>query len=200
MKKKTEEKNRCQPSGDFILVLVIGVPADLYALYWVTKEAIISGGLFEYYGIELLLCLMLVIVAYAGLIGTLALLVYCAWWSWAEWSLTEQGVILRYFTGRTRVVRWDDLEDVCVCKMKASYGYPIRIFRCSTDKAFDLLPCNQKNIGILGLGWPRWLDIDFIAFHHKKIVIFPYSEETLDEVRQYYPNIRFYPDQKSATD
>ena len=125
------------------------------------------------------------IIAIAGL----AMLIFCAyhiWFAFATWELRPTGILVRHFFGR-REYAWEDLKQVCVCKLAGvkRKGVETPVICCCTDPELDLRPRKDS------LGDPAWRSTDLAIYHPRKILALPYSQTLAEEIRQYYPQIQY---------
>ena len=120
-------------------------------------------------------------------IAGLAMLIFCAyhiWFAFATWELRPTGILVRHFFGR-REYAWEELKQVCVCKLKAAKARETPVICCCTDPDVDFHPSKgfQKE--------PSWRGTDYAIYHPRKVLALPYSEALAEEIRQYYPQIQY---------
>ena len=123
------------------------------------------------------------IIAIAGL----AMLIFCAyhiWFAYATWELRPTGILVRHFFGR-REYAWEDLKQICVCRLKASRGRETPVICCCTDADIDFRPPKgpQKK--------PSWRGTEYAIYHPRKVLALPYSEALAEEIKQYYPQVQY---------
>ena len=123
------------------------------------------------------------IIAIAGL----SMLIFCAyhiWFAYATWELRPTGILVRHFFGR-REYAWEDLKQICVCRLKASRGRETPVICCCTDADIDFRPPKgpQKE--------PSWRGTEYAIYHPRKVLALPYSEALAEEIKQYYPQIQY---------
>lgn len=123
------------------------------------------------------------IIAITGL----AMLIFCAYHIWfvcATWELRPTGILVRRFF-ISKEYTWDDLKQICVCKLKAARNREIPVICCSTDSDIDFHPPkgSEKN--------RTWKSTDFVIYHPRKVLALPYSEELAEEIERCYPQVRY---------
>lgn len=123
------------------------------------------------------------IIAITGL----AMLIFCAYHIWfvcATWELRPTGILVRRFF-ISKEYTWDDLKQICVCKLKAARNREIPVICCCTKSGIDfrLSKGPQKE--------PSWRSTDFVIYHPRKVLALPYSEALADKIKQYRPQIRY---------
>ena len=120
-------------------------------------------------------------------IAGLAMLIFCAyhiWFAYATWELRPTGIRVRHFFGR-REYAWEELKQICVCRLKTTRNRETPVICCCTDPDVDFRPPKGSKKE------PSWRSTDYVIYHPKKVLALPYSKELAEEIRQYYPQVQY---------
>lgn len=96
-----------------------------------------------------------------------------------EYEICEQGILIRYITGRTRVYPWASINQICLCTIHVS----------GTGATWDeVIWCTA---GKIKKGPPhpsrRWNDTEYGLRYFSSVLTMEYSPERLAEFEKYAP-------------
>ena len=95
-----------------------------------------------------------------------------------EYELTEQGILIRYAKSITKLYRWENISQICICS----------IHRSANGATWDeVLWCT---IGKIKKGPPHpsrsWNSTEYSLLHFRTVLTMEYTPERLDEFRKFY--------------
>lgn len=102
----------------------------------------------------------------------------------ATWEFRPTGILVRHFFS-SKEYTWDDLKQICVCKLKAARNREIPVICCSTESNIDFHPPKGSEKD------RTWRSTDFVIYHPRKVLALPYSEELAEEIKRCYPQVRY---------
>lgn len=180
---------RCVPKkhDPVWLVAVLGLPLAVFVLCWIAIT--FFSGEIQQSQERILLYSVFAIAVYALILFCIVHGVKAALWSSAKCAVTAEGIRIRYFTGKEKLVPWGKIQSACICCAYAE-GNTYPVIRFSTDRMLDESRKAQGRTGAILNGWPRWLDQRFLFKHADKITVFEYSPEAEENVRKYYPDLK----------